>query len=60
MKKYTEARLEDVIVDHLCESGGFVSVDYRGYRQDRRSRRRYSESRRGIAKSRLLVFPDLK
>lgn len=29
MKKHTEARLEDAIVDHLCESGGFVYVDYR-------------------------------
>jgi type I restriction enzyme R subunit len=29
MKKHTEARLEDAIVDHLTESGGYVYVDYR-------------------------------
>ena len=29
MKKHTEARLEDAIIDHLCESGGFSFVDYR-------------------------------
>ena len=28
MKKHVEARLEDAIVNHLCEGGGFVSVDY--------------------------------
>lgn len=29
MKKHAEARLEDAIIDHLCDSGGFVFVDYR-------------------------------
>ncbi|MDD5390195.1 MAG: type I restriction endonuclease [Gallionellaceae bacterium] len=28
MKKHTEARLEDAIVDHLVTQGGWVSVDY--------------------------------
>lgn len=28
MKKHTEARLEDAIVDHLCTQGGYVFVDY--------------------------------
>lgn len=29
MKKHTEARLEDAIVDHLTKQGGYVFVDYR-------------------------------
>jgi len=29
MKKHTEARLEDAIVDHLTTQGGYVFVDYR-------------------------------
>ncbi|MBE9544442.1 MAG: type I restriction endonuclease subunit R [Proteobacteria bacterium] len=29
MKKHTEARLEDAIVDHLCSHDGFEFVDYR-------------------------------
>ena len=29
MKKHTEARLEDAIVEHLCSQGGFEFVDYR-------------------------------
>ena len=29
MKKHTEARLEDAIVDSLTSQGGFVFVDYR-------------------------------
>jgi hypothetical protein len=29
MKKHTEARLEDAIVDSLTQQGGFVFVDYR-------------------------------
>lgn len=29
MKKHTEARLEDAIVDHLVAHGGYVQVDYR-------------------------------
>ncbi len=29
MKKHTEARLEDAIVDHLTTHGGYVFVDYR-------------------------------
>ncbi len=29
MKKHTEARLEDAIVDHLHSHGGFEFVDYR-------------------------------
>jgi type I restriction enzyme R subunit len=29
MKKHTEARLEDAIVDSLTRQGGFVFVDYR-------------------------------
>ena len=28
MKKHTEARLEDAIIDSLCNHGGFVKVDY--------------------------------
>src|SRR5438105_1443468 len=28
MKKHTEARLEDAIVDHLTTHGGYVFVDY--------------------------------
>lgn len=28
MKKHTEARLEDAIVDHLTKQGGFVYVEY--------------------------------
>jgi len=28
VKKHTEARLEDAIVDHLCTQGGYVFVDY--------------------------------
>jgi type I restriction enzyme R subunit len=36
MKKHTEARLEDAIIDHLTTQGGYVSVDYReGKAQDR-------------------------
>ena len=29
MKKHTEARLEDAIINHLTSQGGFVLVDYR-------------------------------
>lgn len=29
MKKHTEARLEDAIIDHLLKHSGFVFVDYR-------------------------------
>lgn len=29
MKKHIEAHLEDAIVDHLCEKGEYVFVDYR-------------------------------
>ncbi|MBK7003397.1 MAG: hypothetical protein IPH35_26950 [Rhodoferax sp.] len=29
MKKHTEARLEDAIVDSLTQQGGYVLVDYR-------------------------------
>ena len=29
MKKHTEARLEDAIIDHLTAQGGYVFVDYR-------------------------------
>jgi len=29
MKKHTEARLEDAIVDHLTTQGGYIFVDYR-------------------------------
>lgn len=29
MKKHVEARLEDAIIDHLVNQGGFVSIDYR-------------------------------
>jgi type I restriction enzyme R subunit len=29
MKKHTEARLEDAIVDHLVTEGGYIFVDYR-------------------------------
>ena len=29
MKKHTEARLEDAIVDQLCSVGGYSFVDYR-------------------------------
>ncbi|MFZ4550245.1 MAG: type I restriction endonuclease subunit R [Aquabacterium sp.] len=29
MKKHTEARLEDAIVAHLCEHGGYQFIDYR-------------------------------
>ncbi len=29
MKKHTEARLEDAIIDNLTAEGGFVFVDYR-------------------------------
>jgi type I restriction enzyme R subunit len=28
MKKHTEARLEDAIIDHLCTQSGYVLVDY--------------------------------
>jgi hypothetical protein len=28
MKKHTEARLEDAIVDHLMTHGGYIFVDY--------------------------------
>jgi len=36
MKKHTEARLEDAIVDHLTTNGGYVFVDYRnGTAKDR-------------------------
>lgn len=29
MKKHTEARLEDAIIDHLIAKGGYIFVDYR-------------------------------
>ena len=29
MKKHTEARLEDAIIDHLTTQAGYVFVDYR-------------------------------
>src|SRR5262245_7658718 len=36
MKKHTEARLEDAIIDHLTTPGGYVFVDYReGVAKDR-------------------------
>ncbi len=36
MKKHTEARLEDAIIDHLTTQGGYVFVDYReGEAKDR-------------------------
>ena len=36
MKKHTEARLEDAIIDHLTTQGGYVFVDYReGAAKDR-------------------------
>ena len=28
MKKHTEARLEDAIIDHLTTQGGYIFVDY--------------------------------
>ncbi len=41
MKKHTEARLEDAIIDHLCEHGGFIFVDYR----DGDAKGRYDKAR---------------
>ena len=41
MKKHTEARLEDAIVDYLSENGGFVSVNYR----DGEAKGRYDKAR---------------
>lgn len=41
MKKHTEARLEDAIIDDLCESGGYVFVDYR----DGEAKGRYDKTR---------------
>ena len=41
MKKHTEARLEDAIVDCLSEQGGFVSVNYR----DGEAKGRYDKAR---------------
>ena len=36
MKRHTEARLEDAIIDHLTTQGGYVFVDYReGEAKDR-------------------------
>lgn len=36
MKKHTEARLEDAIIDHLTKQGGYAFVDYReGEAKDR-------------------------
>ena len=36
MKKHTEARLEDAIIDHLTTQAGYVFVDYReGVAKDR-------------------------
>jgi type I restriction enzyme R subunit len=36
MKKHTEARLEDAIIDHMTTQGGYVFVDYReGEAKDR-------------------------
>lgn len=36
MKKHTEARLEDAIIDHLTTQGGYIFVDYReGEAKDR-------------------------
>src|SRR5687767_14525844 len=41
MKKHTEARLEEAIVDHLTTQGGYVLVDYReGTAKDRYDRAR--------------------
>ncbi|MEN9480119.1 MAG: hypothetical protein RLZZ298_1514 [Pseudomonadota bacterium] len=41
MKKHTEARLEDAIVDQLCSVGGYAFVDYReGPAKDRYDRAR--------------------
>ena len=41
MKEYTEARLEDAIVEHLSELGGYVYVDYR----DGEAKGRYDKAR---------------
>jgi type I restriction enzyme R subunit len=41
MKKHTEARLEDAIVDHLTTQGGYVFVDYR----DGEAKDRYDKAR---------------
>ncbi|MEM7600139.1 MAG: hypothetical protein AAF357_01840, partial [Verrucomicrobiota bacterium] len=41
MKKHTEARLEDAIVDHLSENGGYVTIDYR----DGEAKGRYDKER---------------
>jgi type I restriction enzyme R subunit len=36
MKKHAEARLEDAIIDHLTQTGGYIFVDYReGEAKDR-------------------------
>lgn len=41
MKKHTEARLEDAIVDQLCSVGGYTFIDYRdGLAKDRYDRAR--------------------
>lgn len=41
MKKHTEARLEDSIIDHLTTHGGYVFVDYReGAAKDRYDKER--------------------
>ncbi|RYD81637.1 MAG: type I restriction endonuclease subunit R, partial [Verrucomicrobiaceae bacterium] len=41
MKKHTEARLEDAIIDHLTTLGGYVFVDYRkGEARDRYDKER--------------------
>lgn len=41
MKKHTEARLEDAIIDHLTTQGGYVFVDYR----DGEAKDRYDKTR---------------
>ncbi len=41
MKKHTEARLEDAIIDHLTTQGGYVFVDYR----DGEAKDRYDKAR---------------
>ncbi|NWK55656.1 type I restriction endonuclease subunit R [Verrucomicrobiaceae bacterium N1E253] len=41
MKKHTEARLEDAIIDSLCKGSGYVHVDYR----DGEAKGRYDKAR---------------
>jgi len=46
MRKHTEARLEEAIVDQLCSVGGYSFVDYRqGEARDRYCRHRQQHPR---------------